>query len=116
MAAKLADLQLVNLRALDLMAAYLTEAAVFELARADWPNLTNLSIGHADLDVMSVDRGMLQMYETLWTVVARKKAPVYHNRDMVSLHGHGVGLWPNLVYIKVTKHGVQFSRTRSYTI
>lgn len=103
MAAKLADLQLLNLRALDLMNSYLTEAAVFELARADWPNLTNLSIGYADLDVMSVDRDMLQswMIVKILSIITGKKAPVYHNRGMASLRGHGVGLWPNLQWIRV---------------
>lgn len=97
------------------MDAYLTEAVVIELARADWPNLTNLSIGNADLDVMSVDADMLQIrvvHDILDSVIT-KKTPVYHDRGMVSLPGHDLGLWPNLRWIQTTDCGVQFFLMRA---
>lgn len=52
MAAEPADLRLPGLLALYLVRSDLTAAAVCKLARAEWPQLTHLTLDHVDLDVL----------------------------------------------------------------
>ena len=106
MAAELAGLQLPNLRELDLPDSGLTAAAVSELARADWPSLTYLGLGHDDLGAVAVLLGVdLDKVQELRSDACDTKR-VYHNR-MDS--GPDIGLWPNLSCIIVSKRIVELS-------
>ena len=96
-AAELADLQLPNMMWLDLSECSLTAAAVSELARADWPILSYLSIGTTD-DAVAVLLGL-----DLETVQELKSDPcvaqtVFLQRKVT---WPDMGLWSNLRHISI---------------
>ena len=104
MAAELAHLQLPDLMRLHLNNTGLTAAAVSELARADWPLLRYLSLGLDDVEAvgslgLDLDKVQEPNSEAL-------DGTTVHQRNMVSLPG-GVGWWPNLSHVKVSKHGIE---------
>ena len=104
MAAELADLQLPNLMHLYLTNTALTAAAVSELARADWPILKYLTLGHDDLDAMGGPLG-LDLDKLQEPKSEGPDGAIVHQRNMVSQPG-GLGLWPNLNHVKIWKHCV----------
>ena len=107
MVAALADLQLPELRQVRLMGSGLTAAAVFELARADWPSLSclDLDMGHDDLDavaaVLGVSPEKVQELKSNTRVSA-----VFEQRMLSSLD---TGLWPNLRRISISKDNIHLS-------
>ena len=112
MAAELADLQLPNLRVLHLMGPGLTAAAVSELARADWPSLRDISIGHGHLDAVAVLLGfdLTKMQELKSDGCVHPDSEVYE-RKIVS--GPGVNLWPNLEWCSFSKYYIQLKYQQS---
>lgn len=106
MAAELANLQLPKLMSLYLTQADLTAAAVSKLARADWPLLGNLTFDHVDLDAVGVllelDLCKLQELKS----DGRGRAGGFQQRSVV---GPDVGLWADLVMIRMSKHLVELA-------
>lgn len=92
------------------MGSGLTAAAVSELAKANWPSLRDLSIGHDDLDVLAVLLGFDIMKVQQLKSDARLHAEVYR-RNMVS--GLGVDLWPNLEWCSLSKYDIQLKHRQS---
>ena len=105
MAAELADLQLPNLMALDLMKSHLTIAAVSELARADWPSLRMLSFGHNDPDAVAILLGLkldlkkMQKLKSDACLIAVGLRPRLVSQP-------GLDLWPNLNGFRFTKYKI----------
>ena len=104
MAAALADLQLPKLRELRLKGSGLTAAAVSELARADWPNLRDLSMHHDDLDAVAVVLGKVDELKSNTSFDAQYCAFTVSEQRMLSWPD--MGLWPNLSQIRVSKRSV----------
>lgn len=104
MAAELADLRLPNLTELDLMKSDLTAAAVSKLARADWPSLRDVSLGHNDLDAVAALLGL----DLMKTQELKPDACLYAEAPRPRMVSQpGVDLWPNLKWFRFTKYRLQ---------
>ena len=106
MAAELANLKLPELRVLHLMGSSLTAASVSELARADWPCLCILDLGHNDLDAMAVLFGVgLEKVQRL-----KCDAHVFAKVSVRRMHAWPpMGLWPNLSCITISRGNVHLT-------
>ena len=105
LAAKLADLHFPELTQVDLGGCCgLTSAAVFELARADWPSLCNLSLDHDDPDAMAVllglDLNKMLKSDTRFCVYGT----AWHQRVVSQ---PGVDLWPDLEWYRFSTNSIQ---------
>lgn len=111
MAAELSDLQLPNLRTLDLVDSGLTAAAVSKLARADWPSLYYLYLSHddlADLNAVCVLLGL-----DLESVQASKSCACDSVEVDRTVSCADLGLWQTLTWIKISKLSVQLTDMHS---
>lgn len=112
MAAELAD-QLINSRELDLMYSSTTAAAVSELARADWPSLRHLSLGHNYLDAVAELLGLdLTKMQELKSDTCRSREVL--QRKMVSKPS--VGLWPDLKFFRLSRYNITLFATGYYGV
>ena len=109
MAANLAHLKYPNLRSLFLVDSALTAAAMSELARADWPSLRMLIVGHDDLDAMSVLLGFDPEKVQEPKSDSSGYADMYHQMRVLK---PGVCLWPNLHWITFSSHYVELRATK----
>lgn len=107
-AAKLANLQCPNLKELYLTESALTAAAMSELARADWPSLRMLVAGHDDLDALGILLGLAKVEEPK-SHDACDCAELYMQRRVLQ---PGVSVWPNLQWIRISKHRVELGVTK----
>ena len=112
MAAELAALRLPKLRRLFFQNSFVTEAAVAELARANWPRLRSFSIGHNDLGVMN---GVLRL--DLEQVERMKLLRRIHGDSADAflriVSQHGLGLWPKLRWIRVSEYFIDLNKRAS---